>query len=378
MRWEQFERLWVDVLKATEYRPNIFVWRFDNTLNLFSDVQEVREFVGDDILVPFARALYCYDLFQQVYYKYFSLETGKQQKNIGTRGALALSNRLSPASMSLALLTNKADEWWLASIDDYRAWQIHEPSFREELSRLNYDDLSSIAPEYFPKLGEYQSMKLRDLVRKKHYEIDTLISTLRFKHLHYDCDICHRMDCYCNRGISSLRVSLREIENSDYEVQMFQKIWFNPEPNADTVSVSANLAGFTMINAVSRALGYDWDHVKSVAEVANIRKEVICISDISPRLIIVPKTRGRNYPPTRRLLAQVLSEANSHKTKILHMTHYGFCNGLSDRAAPTAIFRDLMYPHLKTTIERVIFDYDTRAKRQIFNAFEEGVTECEP
>lgn len=373
MRWEQFERVWLAVRSVTEHCP------YDDLLNLFEDTPKVREFLGEETLFPFARALYCYDLVQQVYFTYFSDRTGvAPKKHIGAHGLLSLSGRLSPASMPLALLTNKQDKWWLASKDDYRAWQLSEPTFREHLLDLDYEDLSAAAPEYFPKLGEYKAMKVRDLVRKKHYEIDALISTLRFKHLHYDCEICHRMDCYCNSGASSLRVSLREIENSDYEVQMFQKIWFTPEPDADTVSVSANLSGFTMINAVSRALGYDWDHVKQVAEIVNSRQEVVCMSELHPRLIIVPKTRGRDYPPTRRLLTQVLGEANAHETKVLHMTHYGFCNGLSKSSEPLTIFRDLMYPHLKTTIERVIFDYDTRASRKIFSALKESVVEYKP
>ena len=371
MPWCEFERHWEAVLSVREDPGSLEV------LNLFADVSGVRSCLTDDHLFQFCRALYCYDLFQQVYFTYFS--SGKfPKREVGAFGVLSLSSRLSPASMPLALLTDKKRNYQSMTHEEYKLWKLHKHDFREALFQIRYDELSESASEYFPKVDAGRAYEIRKFVKKKHDEIDSLISTLRYKHVNYDCDVCKSMDCYCSRVSSTLRVSLREIETSDYETQMFQKIWFTPDPDADTISVSANLNGFTMINAVCRSLGYDWDRVRDVADVANIRHEVISLVDLKPRLVIVPKTRGTNYPLTRRLLTQLIGEANFLKTKVLHMTHFGFCNGISDRTDLVTILGTLLYPHLQTTIETVIFDYDSRAEKSVYLALKESVADYKP
>ena len=370
LSWEQFENLWTVALEARKSKDN------NGLLNLFEDALEVRKAVGEKNIHAFAQSVYCYDLIQQVYSQYFAYDSGDTpKKRIGAGGLLSLSGQLSPASMPLALMSHKEDNFESVSKDDFRSWKSNEHSLRCKLTELDYRRLSWKASEYFPRVKYHPWLILKAI--EKHGEINSLISTLRFKHLHYDCATCGRLDCYCTANTSKLRISFREVENTDYEVHMFQKIWFAPVPEADTISVSANLSGFTMINAVSRALGYDWEHVKQVAETANRNREVICFSDLEPRLIIVPKTYG-NGSLTRKFLTQVINDANTLGTKILHMTHYGFCNNLSNNIEPQIIFENLLYPHLNTTIESVIFDCDSRAKDRMVDALKSSLMEYKP
>ena len=373
LTWKHFENLLTVALEARKSKDN------DGLLNLFEDTLEVRKVVGEEHIYAFAQSLYCYDLLQQVYSRDFAQDSDDlPKKKIGARGLLSLSSRLSPASMPLALLSHKEDNFASLSKGDYQSWRSNEQSLRDKLMELDYLRLSWKASEYFPKVQPGEHLWLIYKALKKHDEINALISTLRFKHLHSDCTTCGRLDCYCSANTSKLRISLREVENTNYEVQMVQKIWFTPVPEADTISVSANLSGFTMINAASRALGYDWDHVKQVAEIANRNREVICFSNLKPRLIIVPRTGGQNVSLTRKLLTQVINDANTLGTKILHMTHYGFCNNLSNATELGIIFENLLYPHLNTTIESVIFDFDSRAKQRMVNVFKSSLMEYKP
>jgi hypothetical protein len=371
MCWEEFQPLWDRAVLRCEPLGNY------GLPNLFEDVQRISEVIGEDRLVPFCLALYSYDLIQQVYFNYFRDHfAGGKFKPIGSNGVLSISARLSPASLPLALLSRKTEGFDKVSHEEYELWQKYSKSIIDQLRRLRYGKLSEKSPEFFPPVTDYQDLGLRTKTVNKHYEIDSLISTRRFRHLHHACENCGQMNCYC-AGTSKLRLSFRECSHTDYELQMRQKIFFIPDPDADTVSVSANLSGFTTINAVSRAFGYDWDWVKQVAEVANERKEVICLSDLKPRLIIVPKTIGQNYPTTTQLMTQVIHEANTIGTKVLHMTHYGFSDSLYITESRT-ILKELMYPHLKTTIERVVFDHDTRNKRYIYQVFKEAIADFKP
>ena len=378
LTWKQFENLLTVALEARKSKDS------DGLLNLFEDVLEVRRVVGKDRINEFAQSLYCYDLIQQVYSQYFAQDSDDlPQKKIGAKGVLSLASRLSAASMPLALLSCKEDNFDSVSKDAYEAWVSNKRSLEIKLMKLDYNDLSWEAREYFPRVRRRNGNPLdgrlvTHYAIKIHSEISTLISTQRFKHLHYDCTTCGRLDCYCSSATNKLHFSFREIESTDYEVQMFQKIWFLPVHEADTISVSANLSGFTMINAVSRALGYDWDYVKEVAKTANQNEEVICLQDLTPRLIIVPKTCGKDDLLTRKLFTQVINSANALETKILHMTHYGFCNNLSNGTEPSIIFRELLNPHLITTIERVVFDCDPRAKHRMFNIYNSLIDECKP
>ena len=378
LSWKQFESLLTVALEAKRSKDS------DGLLNLFEDVLEVRRVVGKDRINEFAQWLYCYDLVQQVYSQYFSQNSDDlPQKKIGAKGVLSLASRLSPASMPLALLSCKEGNFDSVSKDAYEAWRSNKRSLETKLVKLDYNKLSWEAREYFPRVRRPDGRPIDGGILtyhawEIHSEISDLISTRRFKHLHYDCTTCGRLDCYCSSAKNKLHISLREVENTDYEVQMFQKIWFATFPEADTVSVSANLSGFTMINAVSRALGYDWDHVKEIAKTANQNREVICLQDLTPRLIIVPKTDGKDDSLTRKLLTQVINDANALGTKILHMTHYGFCNNLSYGTDPSIIFRELLNPHLSTAIESVVFDCDSRAKHRMFNIFKSSIREYKP
>lgn len=375
LTWKQFENLLTVALEARKSKDS------DGLLNLVEDVLEVRRVVGKERINEFAQSLYCYDLIQQVYSQYFAQASdGVPQKKIGAKGVLSLASRLSPASMTLALLSCKEDNFDSVSKDAYDAWTFHKRALEIKLMRLDYNDLSREAREYFPRVRRPDGCPLDGIILtnyalKIHREICDLISTQRFKHLHYDCATCGRLDCYCSSSTNKLHFSFREIQNTDYEVQMFQKIWFLPVHEADTISVSANLSGFTMINAVSRALRYDWDHVKEVAKTANQNKKVICLQDLTPRLIIVPRTDGKDDSLTRKLLTQVINDANALGTKILHMTHYGFCNNLSYGTDPSIIFRELLNPHLSTEIESVVFDCDSRAKDRMFDVFKSSISE---
>ena len=364
LRWNDFHQLWIHLLSL----------RGAQALDLVEDSEWVTRTLGEDHINDFCASLYCYHLIQQVCLELF---TGSQDRPLAQeiqitdkRHKKKQTERLSPAAIPLAILSGKKNNFHMISTQEYEIWRTRGRMYGDLIFDSQMRSLHEHAPDYFPKDLRAEWLSVRSKAVQRHQEIDNLILSRRFYYYHSDCEKCGRKDCYC-KGKSTIELSFREYEHNSLELEMYQKIWFEPEGGVDTISVTANLGGFTTIYAVCRSLNFDWELVRQVAEYVNTVYKVVSIPEFKPRLIVVPKTRSVDYPGSRRLMTQLLYEANTLETKVLHMTHYGFCNGLSKPNELAIILRDLLYPHLKTTIGRVIIDFDSRAKKDVSKVLNE-------
>jgi hypothetical protein len=371
LTWTEFHKLWLQLLSRN----------CTQSIELADNTEWIIKEVGEEQIYDFSASLYCYHLIQQVYLEYFLKSShGSPPQEIQISDKCRTPNqtgRLSPAAMPLAVLSRKKIEFHTVTAKEYEIWRTRGRLYDRLILNSGMRYLHREGHDYFP--NDFRNVWLNVLHKamQKHEEIDNLILTRRFKFYHNDCEDCGRIDCYCKEK-STLELGFRECEHTAHELAMFQKIRFEPEDDVDTISVTANLAGFTTIYAVCRSLKFDWELVRQVAECANKYRQVISISEFNPRLIVVPKTLSVDYPGSRRLMTQLIFEANKLRTKVLHMTHYGFCNGLSQPKELTIVLRDLNYPHLKTTIEKVIIDFDSRAKRDVTEVLKEVGDDLRP
>lgn len=109
------------------------------------------------------------------------------------------------------------------------------------------------------------------------------------------------------------------------EIAMGHYMFFRPIQEADTISVSANMGGFTPMNRVVPAIGLDRDEMTLFAESVNEKWEIGVVKHGLRRLMVVPRTRGDSYGfPKRCLTTDLLLACKAEDVRTLHFCHYGF------------------------------------------------------
>jgi hypothetical protein len=109
------------------------------------------------------------------------------------------------------------------------------------------------------------------------------------------------------------------------EISMGQYIFFNPIQEADTISVSANMGGFTPMQQAVSAIKLDREEMTRFAEQVNDKWEVGVVKHGLRRLMVVPKTNKRSYAyPKRCLTTDLLLACKAESVNTLHFCHYGF------------------------------------------------------
>ncbi len=109
------------------------------------------------------------------------------------------------------------------------------------------------------------------------------------------------------------------------EIAMGHYIFYRPIQEADTISVSANMGGFTPMNQAVSAIGLDRNEMTQFAESVNEKWEVGVVKHGLRRLMVVPKTRGNSYVYRKRCLTtDLLLACKAEDVHTLHFCHYGF------------------------------------------------------
>jgi hypothetical protein len=361
MPWSDFHRLWLKLL------PN----KNSDVLDLVEDAPRISATLSAEELTRFAESLYVYDLIQQASFgsDVDTVDCSKTRKILITKkendsGPLF---KVSPAAMPLALLSEKTCNFANLTVQEYKIWRAIRQKLNNIIEGYNdFSDLCKEAPEYFPRTLFLQDVWLTTLNR--HKEIDFLISHLLFNLYESDCSACGRLFCRCRKR-PRLQIQPRECKHPRQQKGILPAALFSQEEDVDTVSVTANPATSSMLYAICETLKLDWEFLKEVAECVNSSHRIITIKESFPRLIIVPNTKHHNSARLRQLVTSLIHEANELNTEGLQMTHYAFCNGLGKPEELSFVLSELLYPHLKTTIKNVIFDYDFRVRKEFYEYY---------
>ena len=200
-----------------------------------------------------------------------------------------------------------------------------------------------------------------------------------------------------------MKVEFRSVPHTYTETAMCHKIWFRRHFLADTISATANPVGYSTLKAIARTFSWNPDLIKKAAHSCNERNEVAIVTAVTPRLLLVPRTRrgyelfrhnGGVYNPrsntTRTLTEDLMNAANEIGTRVLHFSHFGFIQGRVPSEDITSVLREMGYysdtsqfkgwkdtrrdrgykqqaadSRRKTSIETVIWDYDFRRGKSI-------------
>lgn len=142
------------------------------------------------------------------------------------------------------------------------------------------------------------------------------------------------------RGKNLLNMTVRLLRtlHSHDEIVMGHKLFFTAVPGCDTVSATANTSGFTVLNAIARRFGWDFNQLHALADRANSEKAVICVQEFSPRLILVPKLRSNNRIDASRFMQEFFQVCKRIDSRVIQFTHFGFLSKTPDLGVMEEVF----------------------------------------
>jgi hypothetical protein len=158
------------------------------------------------------------------------------------------------------------------------------------------------------------------------------------------------------------------------EILMGHYMFFKPIQEADTISVTANMSGFTAMNAVASTLGLSRDEMMTVADDANRKYEVCVVEHGKRRLMVVPRSipKYRKYRRTC-LTTDLLMACREAGVKRLHFTHFGFIQNKINRQDVERLFEVTLNPLVDSQFDMdFVIDADIRVIgeiKQIHNYF---------
>jgi hypothetical protein len=165
-------------------------------------------------------------------------------------------------------------------------------------------------------------------------------------------------------------LSVRVIEHSQTEYQMSHKLWFAPAPGVDAISATANTDGFTVLNAVARFYGWNYNDINRAAEEANRRGQVAVLRRDRPNLFIVPRTKPSDQASIGALVDDLLKALDATHARQLQFTHFGFTNRVKFEWELETFLTRLLATSLSPKLEGVCIDIDRRCWQVPQSAYE--------
>ena len=160
-----------------------------------------------------------------------------------------------------------------------------------------------------------------------------------------------------------MEIIFREMPHTYDEVVMGHKLWFPESIESDVISATANIDGFTPLNAISRKYGWRNDLLTAASAQCNIRNEIAVIKELTPTLLLVPSTKGKG--DTDFLIKDLIKAANVVKADVLNFTHFGFIQNKLPIYEIQSILDVLFDENFKSSIRVIIWDIDFRFKNEM-------------
>ena len=172
-----------------------------------------------------------------------------------------------------------------------------------------------------------------------------------------------------------MNLSFNAITNTHDEIAMGHKIWFEPIPECDVISATANVLGFTPLIAIARHYGWDFDLIARAADTCIESRRVAIVQSVTPTLMLVPATKGRGK--TDIVMSDYLDALHAIKPKCLHFTHYGFLQGRFPAKEIATVLDILLSEYIPYSIHSLIFDVDVRRNRECYSLMRPTLQEAE-
>jgi hypothetical protein len=144
-------------------------------------------------------------------------------------------------------------------------------------------------------------------------------------------------------------------------------MFFKPIQEVDTISVTANMNGFTAMNAVVSVLGLDQQEMQSVVEDVNATFEICVVEHGKRRLLVVPRSPPKYRQARNRCLTtDLLMACREAGVKGLHFTHFGFIQNKLIHQDIDKLFELILNPLIDSQLDMdFVIDADIRVIDQI-------------
>ena len=155
---------------------------------------------------------------------------------------------------------------------------------------------------------------------------------------------------------------LNLVEHHPDEVTMYHKYFFKPDYSCDTVCATANMDGFTVLNAISNRFHWGTDVIRAAAEECNKRQEIAILQFRLPRLLLVPRMQLDDPELAVKLVCDLRSACAAIDTHQLHLTHFGFASRIAHKKTLKVILDAFTKVSCDSSLREVHFDLDSRLK----------------
>ena len=167
------------------------------------------------------------------------------------------------------------------------------------------------------------------------------------------------------------KIHKRAVHHTDDELIMRHKLWFQHAPECDGISATANMDGFTILNAIKMKFGWDSGMIKQASDMCNQRDEIAILDRLTPKLFLVPRTRVDDPVKSDFYMKDLIAAVDTVGIKNLQFTHYSFIDHLGFKGELEVVLRTIFSQKLDTKLERLVLDTDYRVVYKMINMFDE-------
>ncbi len=166
-------------------------------------------------------------------------------------------------------------------------------------------------------------------------------------------------------------VYFRSISHLSDEIYMGHMFLHHAIPVCDAISATANTNGFTPLLAIVRHFNWNHDVVTKAALACNKKSEV-CVVPLTPKLFLVPATKG--HRDSRFLISDLIAATRANNVKALHFTHFGFMQSRLPRSEVIAVLDYLFSRSTSTGLEKIVIDIDARKEAEFYELLRLGTS----
>ena len=155
-----------------------------------------------------------------------------------------------------------------------------------------------------------------------------------------------------------MRIIARAVMNKADEIELGEVIYYKPA-FADGIAFEVNAIGTATLNAITRFLNYDLGRLKSIAQIANQKKETYSMPEIGDRtLIFSPASKTLNEIHANTV--KVMEHADIERLSILNFTNYNLIVDEFPKDEIECVLRVMSSFEGSSVPHKIIFDIDSR------------------
>ena len=161
------------------------------------------------------------------------------------------------------------------------------------------------------------------------------------------------------------KILKRRITHTDDEVLMRHKLWFDYDSKCDGISATANMDGFTTLNAIKMHFGWGTEMIRKASDACNEKDEIAILDYLTPKLFLVPRTTIDNGDRSDFYIRDLLAAVDAVGVKRLQFTHYSFIDHLGFKNELRVVLKTIFARKVNTKLDQLVLDVDDRVARKM-------------